>query len=77
MIYIGSARDQYHGVQSQLLYNHKLGWRDFRAADAEMAERLAKYMADACSNPHLKYSQSKHSEDEHNEYIFLACAYSN
>lgn len=62
MIYIGSARDQAHGVQSQLLYNHRLGWRVFRANDAEAAERIASLMSDACANPNLKYSQSKRCE---------------
>ena len=62
MIYIGSARDQAHGVQSQLLYNHRLGWRVFRSADADMAEKLATYMGVACNNPYLKYSQSKRCE---------------
>ena len=62
MIYIGSARDKAHGVQSQLLYNHRLGWRVFRAADADMAEKIATYMAVACNNPYMKYSQAKRCE---------------
>lgn len=62
MIYIGSARDQVHGITTQLLYNHRLGWRVFRANDADMAEKLADYMSVACSNQKLKYSQSKRSE---------------
>lgn len=69
---IGSARHDENGrysygrngdqdgteVSTQTYYVHPKGWRLIRAKDADIAEKLAQAMLDACNNNHIGYDQN-------------------
>lgn len=73
-VIIGSARHDEHGncysggkagdqtgqeVSMQKFYVHKKGWRILRAKSADIANKLAKAMIDACNNKNIGYDQSE------------------
>lgn len=73
-VIIGSARHDEHGncysggkagdqtgqeVSTQKFYIHKNGWYVIRAKSADIANKLAKAMIDACNNENIGYDQSE------------------
>lgn len=72
-VYIGNAVGDEHGKASggeagdqtgkelRIIpwYKNKKGWRVFRPKTAELAEKLAYCMREACNNPHIGYDQKQ------------------
>ena len=70
-VYVGSARIDENGkayggaagdqtgkeLSKQVWYEHKKGWRVFRALDPEVALKIARFMDAACASPLVGYDQ--------------------